>query len=89
MWLRELTYREFSGVDAIEVVVAHGADVDRAAELPDEQPLVEVLIKEGVDLKGYPVTLMPPKKCYSNQMYLGPVSSHNEFADPLVPGRRG
>ena len=51
MWLRELSYREFSGVDAIEVVVAHGADVDGAAELPDEQPLVELLVEEGVDLQ--------------------------------------
>ena len=49
--MREFPYREFSGVDAVEVVVAHGADVDRAAELPDEQPLVELLVEEGVDLK--------------------------------------
>ena len=49
--LRELPYREFSGVDAIEVVVAHGADVDGAAELPDKQPLVELLVEEGIDLE--------------------------------------
>ena len=53
MWLREFLYREFGGVDAVEVVVAHGADVDRAAELPDEQPLVELLVEERIDLKDF------------------------------------
>ena len=36
-----VAYREFSGINAIKVVVANGADVDGAAQLPDKQPLVE------------------------------------------------
>ena len=45
-----ITYREFSCIDAVEVKVPLGANVDGAAELSDKQPLVEFGVEERVDL---------------------------------------
>ena len=43
-------YREFRCIDAVEVKVPLGANVDGAAELSDKQPLVEFGVEERVDL---------------------------------------